>query len=180
MLIGKKTIIRPLERLDMSLVAVWRNDPDIRPQFFSPHLIAFSGQDGWYDSYLLRNDSLIYIISERDNDERIGMIGLDHIDHRNQSAEYGRLLIADTAKRGAGYAHDATMTLLNYAFKDLNLHRIYLRVYADNVKAIGLYERCGFEREGVEREAIFMAGRFRDLVIMSILRNENPNTVVIE
>ena len=100
------------------------------------------------------------------------MIGLDHIDHRNQRAEYGRMLIAEPQQRRHGYARDATGTLLHYAFTNLNLNRVYLRVYADNAEALGLYERCGFEREGVEREAVYMGGRFRDLVLMSILRRE--------
>jgi diamine N-acetyltransferase len=172
MLIGERTILRPLERSDMPLVAAWRNDPSVRAQFFNPYLIALSGQDKWYDNYLIRNDSLLYIIYELDNNERIGLVGLDHIDHRNQSAEYGRMLIADTEKRGHGYAHDATLTLINYAFMDLNMNRLYLRLYADNARALKLYERCGFVREGVEREAIFMDGRFRDLILMSILRND--------
>ncbi len=172
MLVGERTILRPLERQDLPVVAAWRNDPEVRPHFFTPYLIAVSGQDKWYDSYLSQGDSLIFLIFMRDSNDRLGMIGLDHIDHRNQSAEYGRLLIADPKMRGQGYALDATLTLLRHAFRDLNLNRIYLRVYADNDAAIGLYERCGFVREGLEREAVFMDGRFRDLVHMSILRSE--------
>jgi diamine N-acetyltransferase len=132
-----------------------------------------SHQDQWYDEYLSRTDSLIFIIYLPDTNQQIGMVGLDHIDHRNQSAEYGRMLIDQPQNRGKGYAVDATITMLSYAFEDLNLNRIYLRVYADNVNAIALYERCRFVREGIEREAVFMGGRYRDLFLMSILRSEH-------
>jgi diamine N-acetyltransferase len=176
MLVGEKVILRPLERSDLSLVAAWRNDPEVRKHFFSPYLIAQSGQESWYEDYLRRRDSLIYIVSDREKDARVGMVGLDHIDPRNQSAEYGRMLIADPASRGKGYARDATMTLIHYAFHDLNLHRIYLRVFADNAEALKLYERCGFEREGTERDAVYMGGCFRDVVLMSVLRRERLST----
>ena len=172
MLIGERTVLRLLERPDLPIIAAWRNDPEVRPHFFTPYLIAVSGQDKWYDSHLSCGDSVIFIIQPRDTQQCIGMIGLDHIDHRNQSAEYGRMLIADPNLRGRGYARDATLTLLQYAFTDLNLNRIYLRAYADNGDALSLYECCGFVREGIEREALFMGGRFRDLVLMSVLRRE--------
>lgn len=172
MLIGERTTLRPLERPDLPVIAGWRNDPEVRPHFFTPYLIALSGQDKWYDGYLSCGNSVIFIIQPRDTQQCIGMIGLDHIDHRNQSAEYGRMLIADPKLRGRGYARDATLTLLRHAFMDLNLNRIYLRAYADNDGALGLYERCGFVREGIERAALFMGGHFCDLVLMSILRSE--------
>jgi len=172
MLPGKKTTLRLLERADLPIVAEWRNDPEMRPHFFTPYLITMSAQDRWYDTYLNRGDSIVFIIQLGDTRQSIGMAGLDHIDHRNQTAEYGRMLIADRRLRGHGYAHDATLTLLHYAFTDLNLNRIYLRTYADNANALAFYERCGFLREGTEREALYMGGAFRDLALMSVLRKE--------
>jgi diamine N-acetyltransferase len=171
-LVGKKIYLRPLERQDLDTLAKWRNIPSIRSCFFSPHLIVLSCQDEWYDKYTNRGDTSIFVICQRDTNQEIGVVGIDNIDHRNQSAEYGRMLIAESQYRGQGLADDATNALLKYAFEDLNLNRIYLRVYTDNDKAIALYERCKFIREGIEREAIYMGGRRRDLLLMSILRSE--------
>ena len=172
MLIGQRVILRSLERADLSTVATWRNDPMIHPFFFDPYPISLSDQDRWYDNYLGQRKSLIFVITLKEAQRCLGLIGLDQIDHRNQCAEYGRLLIANPADRGKGYAADATDTLLNYGFLELNLNRIFLRVFADNTKALGLYEHCGFQREGLERQALFSGGRFRDLVLMSMLRSE--------
>ncbi len=172
MLVSEKVLLLPLERGDLQMVAGWRNDPAVRPFFFSPLPISLSGQDRWYDAYLSRGDSLIFIVVPQRQEKRVGMVGLDRIDHRNQSAEYGRMLIADPADRRKGYARDATLTLLHYAFAYLNLNRIYLRVFAENASAVHLYESCGFKREGIERESIFSNSHFHDILLMAMLRGE--------
>lgn len=172
MLAGEKVLLLPLERSDLPMVAMWRNNPAIHHFFFNPLPIALSDQDRWYNAYLSRGDSLIFIIIPQGQEKRVGMVGLDRIDHRNQLAEYGRMLIADTADRGNGYGRNATLTLLHYAFADLNLNRIYLRVFGGNMSAIHFYERCGFRHEGIEREAVFADGRFQDIILMAMLRNE--------
>ena len=142
MLFGQSTILRSLARQDLPMIAGWRNHPDARSCLFSPYPIVMSYQDHWYDEYLKQGNSIIFVISPGTTSQPVGMVGLDHIDHRNQSAEYGRMLIGEAQCRGKGYAKDATKTLLTYAFKDLNLNRIYLRVYEEHVKAISLYECC--------------------------------------
>ncbi len=172
MLVGDRVILRPLEREDLPRLAAWRNDPEARQHFFTPYPIAASGQDKWYDAYLARRDGLVFIVQDKGEGRSLGSIGLDHIDHLNQSAEYGRALIADAADRRRGYAYDASIVLLRYAFEELNLNRIYLEVFADNEPAVRLYERCHFRREGLKRQAVFAGGCFRDVLLMSILRPE--------
>lgn len=51
----------------------------------------------------------------------------------------------------------------------MNLHRVWLRVYSNNVRAIASYEKCGFKREGVLRETRWINGRYYDTVMMGIL-----------
>ena len=62
--------------------------------------------------------------------------------------------------------------LLNFAFKDLNLHRVYLHVFATNSAAIRAYEKAGFVYEGKLRSAAHIDGAYVDVVIMSVLREE--------
>jgi RimJ/RimL family protein N-acetyltransferase len=54
----------------------------------------------------------------------------------------------------------------------MNLHRVFLRVHADNARGIRCYEKVGFQREGTLRESVFRAGAYRDMVLMSILASE--------
>ena len=64
------------------------------------------------------------------------------------------------------------MVLLRFAFQELNLHRVSLRVYEDNVRGIRAYQKCGFAQEGQSREAVYRKGRYYDELLMSVLRHE--------
>lgn len=58
------------------------------------------------------------------------------------------------------------------AFEELNLHRVDLRVLEYNKRAIKCYEKCGFIKEGVEREGALIEGKYETDVFMSILDRE--------
>ena len=62
--------------------------------------------------------------------------------------------------------------MLNYCFFRLNLNKVYLKVITENPNAIKLYEKNGFVKEGILREEHFDEGRFKDVLVMSILRKE--------
>ncbi len=81
-------------------------------------------------------------------------------------------MIGDKNNRGKGIGNFATSEILHHAFNNVNLNRIELNVLADNFKAIKLYDRIGFKREGVRRKSTFKRGQFLDMIMMSILRSE--------
>jgi len=101
----------------------------------------------------------------------IGNVGLHRIDWRNRNAELG-IAIGERSYWNQGYGTDAIRTLLSLAFREMNLHRVFLRVDADNARGIRCYEKAGFRREGVLREAVFKEGAYHDQYIMSILQSE--------
>lgn len=74
--------------------------------------------------------------------------------------------------RGRGIGTETVQLLLRHAFETLGLHRVDLRVLAYNSRAIGCYERCGFVREGVERESARVGEEWHDDVMMSVLDYE--------
>jgi RimJ/RimL family protein N-acetyltransferase len=62
--------------------------------------------------------------------------------------------------------------MLKVAFEQMNLHRVFLRVHADNARGIRCYGKVGFQHEGTMRESVFKEGRYCDMHLMSILRSE--------
>ncbi|MGG3806012.1 GNAT family N-acetyltransferase [Metabacillus fastidiosus] len=80
--------------------------------------------------------------------------------------------IFDPSVWGKGLGTEITQLVLHYAFEELNLHRVDLRVLEYNKRAIKCYEKCGFVKEGVEREGALIEGKYETDVFMSILDRE--------
>ncbi|MBN9138677.1 GNAT family N-acetyltransferase [Phyllobacterium sp. NPDC097923] len=108
------------------------------------------------------------IVAEIDQ-QIVGHAGLHRSDGRRaHTAHLGLGVHDDFTGRGIGKA--LLLALIDAADNWLNIRRLELTVHADNAKAIGLYEKCGFEREGVHRDYAFKNGRFVDALAMARLR----------
>ena len=101
----------------------------------------------------------------------VGFTYLRRLDLLNRSAEYG-VFLGPKNIRGQGVGKEITNLMLDYAFHELNLHRVWLLVFAFNKRAVRCYTQCGFKEEGVLRESIFSGGRYHDTLCMSILSKE--------
>ena len=84
----------------------------------------------------------------------VGLIGLLQIDPVNRKAEY-YITIGETGYKQKGIATKATKAILEYAFTELKLHKVYLTVDAQNEQAIRLYEKIGFKKEGYFVDDLF-------------------------
>jgi len=99
-----------------------------------------------------------------------GGIGLNVIDKVNRSTEIGYWLTK--AATGRGVATRAVRRLVEFAFDELGMNRIVIRVAEGNLKSMAIPERLGFRLEGAQREAEWLHGRFVDLIVYSMLKNE--------
>ena len=70
---------------------------------------------------------------------------------------------------GTGAAMQATQELLCYAFKELGLHKVYLNVLEDNIRARKFYEKCRFVQEGISKDAIMASDGYQSLVWYGII-----------
>lgn len=170
MIEGKKTRLRAIERTDIPTFVRWFNDPEVRYylQMYMP--LSMAEEEKWFERQLEDRDNKVFAIETAEG-IHIGNCGLDCIDWRNGNAELG-IVIGEKDYWGKGYGSDAITTLLRFAFHEMGLHRIYLRVDDDNERGIRCYERCGFWREGILREAVLREGRYHDHLVMGILRDE--------
>ena len=105
-----------------------------------------------------------------ENDSWVGTISLKNIDLKVGQAEYA--IITATCVHGKGYAYQATMELLNYAFNELKLNRVYLNVVDQNERANKFYNKCGFSLEGTFRNSILVKGQVYNLNWYSLLRED--------
>lgn len=101
----------------------------------------------------------------------VGLAGLMLFSNprKRHMASLGIYVHTDYQNQGAGTA--LVKALLELADNWLMLVRVELDVYADNARAIHLYEKLGFEQEGVLRKAAIRNGKYADLLMMSRLRH---------
>jgi RimJ/RimL family protein N-acetyltransferase len=164
--------LRELEREDVQIINSWRSSKELIDYLGAPFRYINKEVDyQWFDNYILNRDTKIRcsIINERD--EIIGLVSLTNIDRINQSAIF-HIMIGDSNNREKGAGYYATNEMLKHAFFDMNLVRVELTVLESNKRAIGVYEKVGFKKEGVKRKAVYKNGSFENMVIMAILKED--------
>lgn len=117
------------------------------------------------------SSSVLLLIALRENDQVIGDVQIGGIDRNNRNA-YIRIAIDSSTFQGKGFGSEALLLMLDYGFGILNLHRIELNVFAFNERAIHTYEKLGFQREGVQRQALYYNHEYHDSILMAMLADE--------
>jgi len=114
--------------------------------------------------------SKVFTIKD-DSDIIIGFITLNNIHQIRQSAYIGVVGI-DPKYQGSRSGVEALKTLIDYAFNNLNLHRVYGHTYSNNPKMAILYKRYGWRNEGVEKEYIKLNNEWIDKENWAVLDYE--------
>lgn len=89
--------------------------------------------------------------------EVAGFIGLLGIDKKNKKAEY--YICVDNTLSGKGIGSISTKMILDYAFNELELNKVYLFTEIDNEKAQHLFEKMKFHKEGLLKNDIIFNNR---------------------
>jgi diamine N-acetyltransferase len=172
---GEKVRLRAIERTDLPRYVEWFADAAVSENLSNQMPMSLVQEERWYEEVLKQPaaEQPLAVDAKRGRGkwEHIGGAGYHLIDKRNRLAECG-LFIGPRKYRNRGYGRDTLLTLLRYGFQTLNLNRVQLRVMEYNRRAIHLYEKIGFVREGTMREAHFYQGRYWEIHLYSILRRE--------
>ncbi len=143
----------------------WINNPEIAKPFGLDRHITDVQHMAWFMSLQEDETQNIWAI-EQDSFGHIGNIGLKNIDRQHRSGEYWIYLSPEA--QGHGFATAATELVLEQAFDALGLQKVYLHVNPDNHAALQVYERCGFESEGLLRQEYESAEGRYDMLRMGI------------
>lgn len=100
----------------------------------------------------------------------VGAVSLHDVDWTNRCASIGYWL--DESHNGLGIMTRTVKALCDYAFRDLHLHRLQIRVVPENHRSRRIAERLGFTFEGVLRAVQFIRGRYVDHALYALLRDE--------
>jgi UDP-4-amino-4,6-dideoxy-N-acetyl-beta-L-altrosamine N-acetyltransferase len=165
--------LRELEKKDLETINKWRNDPELISMLGAPfRFINLEVDEKWFAGYMNnRGNTVRCAIVEETNDDILGLVSLVSIDHLNQSAEF-HIMIGNKENQGKGMGTFAVNAMLQHAFYNMNLQRVELTVLEDNTRARHLYEKCGFVQEGVKRKAKYKNGKFINMLLYSVLKED--------
>lgn len=168
---SKQLEIRSLERDDLQFVHQLNNNPEIMSYWFEEPYEAFVELQSLYDKHIHDQSERRFVVEK--DDVKVGIVELVEIDYIHRNTEFQ--IIIDPAFQGKGYAKIATKLALDYAFRVLNMHKVYLIVDTTNKGAIHVYEKAGFVREAELIEEFFVEGTYHDALRMYMLQHDYLN-----
>jgi RimJ/RimL family protein N-acetyltransferase len=162
-------LLRPVVDADSDLLFGWINDHDL-VVFNAPFReVSRPEHDAWFSRIQSRNDVAFFMIEDTESGKAIGSCQLLNIHSVHRSAEL-QIRIGSTTSQDRGSGSEAVRQLIAYGFSKLELDRIALHVFATNQRAIRVYEKNGFVREGLLRQAACIDGQWLDVVCMARVR----------
>lgn len=161
--------LKPIDRSDTENILKWRNSEEVKKNFIYRKDLTEEEHNNWLETKVKTH--LVYQFIITADSKKIGSVYLQHIDKKNMKAEFG-IFIGETLSQGKGYGKTATELLLKFAFEELKLNKVYLRVLAENERAIRCYEKSGFITEGCFRQDEIIDAKPYDIVFMGILKSE--------
>ena len=172
-----RAVLRPFRSGDVAERRALGQDPEIiqmfggRPDFDEPVPMSESEAREWYAHVTDDPNPLLWAVEHEGR--FVGTTGLHSLREDDRKAQFAIGLL-DRRCWGMGLGAEVTRAVVRHGFEEVGLHRIGLKVFAHNERAIRCYRRCGFVEEGREREAAYVGGAWRDDVIMGILAGEVP------
>lgn len=170
---GRHVRLTPLSSNDLPVIGRWYHDVEFL-RLLDARPAMPQGEESlarWLEDLQKAPDVFHFGIRLLADEALIGYIVLDDLLWAHRSA-WLTIAVGDPGRRGKGFGREALDLTLAFAFRELNLHRVQLTVFAYNQAAIHLYERAGFRLEGTFREALERDGRRHDMHLYGILRRE--------
>ena len=173
--------LRAAEKADIPMFIRWISDPEVTEHLLLRLPMSLAEEEIWFENMIARPAAEhVYVIEARIPPSEagaeaqwlpIGNTSFISILEIDRCAEIG-IMLGEKSWWNKGYGTETMRTMLRHGFETLNLHRIWLQVYANNQRGMRAYEKAGFRREGIYREGHYQAGKYHDIILMSILRQE--------
>lgn len=163
--------LRPLEFDDIDTLYAWDSDNELEMYAGWGRKRSRAAYRQRYERRITEPEDDLYMFGIAVDNRLVGYVQLAMIDTGNRHAATGIVLGAKEVW-GRGIAHTALRILMDYAFTVQGLERIYAEVYTFNTRSKRLFERLGFQQEGILRQHEFHNGSLQDMYVFGMLKPE--------
>jgi RimJ/RimL family protein N-acetyltransferase len=172
MIKGKKVGLRAIEKEDLSYLRDWRNVPSFRKHFREVRELSLTDQEAWFESLQrTKHINYMFIVVDLQTNKPIGAAGLLYINWTIRSGDFSFYIGEDEMYIGNdGKAKEAAQLLIDYGFKNLNLHKIWMELYEFDSEKINFFmNEFKFKQDGLLRDNCFEDGKYWNSLIISLL-----------
>lgn len=161
--------LRPITLEDGALIVKWRNTPSVREHCLNQNLITVESNEAFFYRYVETGLYQQYIVERIDEDfgvssYPIATVYLKDIDRTNRRCELC-IFTSDDQEWNTDSQAIAVKLLLEKAFDDLNMHKVYSYAFYKFMNEAGLLKRVGFATESIlKEEAVNANGDYEDIV----------------
>ena len=175
MITGKNVVLRLVEEKDLDAIVALSNDANEIGEFWSMRMMSTVDirkkyAEGWF----LNETQGSFLVTDRKDGRLLGMLVYFKGSHYGDGYEIGGRIFR-RADRGGGSMTEAVRIFCAYLFEKENIQRLQATAAVDNTASRRTLEKAGFQHEGVLRRYYFVRGRYHDLDIFSMLREEAPD-----
>lgn len=172
-IVGERVVLRPIVAGDAE--HMWADLHDEEAMRLTGTHDRFTREqiERWCATRADQEDRLDLAVELGETGEWCGEVVINEWDPDNRSCSFRIALSAHARNRGIGT--EATRLICDHVFDEITdppVNRLSLAVFDVNPRAIAVYERVGFRREGVEREALRWDGEYHDSILMAMLRRD--------
>jgi RimJ/RimL family protein N-acetyltransferase len=169
----KRLILEPLTEKHLSDEYVsWLNDKEVCK--YNRHATFPNTKNktlAYINSLKDNPSSVVFAIIEKESSLHVGNIALQNIDFINSNADIS-IILGEKSAWGKSYATECYKAIIDYAFKILNLHRLYIGTHEKNIAMQRVAQKLGMRHEGTKKEAIFKDNRYYDVFLYGLLKDE--------
>lgn len=181
MLTGKHVGLRAVEPTDLAQLMDWRNKPELRQFFREYRELNSENQKKWFEQTVLGDRSvLMFSIIELKTGRLLGACGLCYINWVYRNADFSVYIGADGIYLDDVLAIDTAHVLIDYAFNQINLHRVWAEVYDFDKKKNTFFKSLGFQLDGVFRETYWLGGKWHNSNYWSLLSTDTKARDICE
>ena len=170
MITTERLVLRLFQTSDAETVATLCNNYNIyKSTMYLPFPYSIDDALSWiefhYDN-LIEDFSYEFAVTDKETGELYGAIGLSNKKDFNQ----GELAYwIGEPYWGKGYATEAAQAIVQFAFEEKKLHKVFARYFSSNPASGKVMEKIGMKQEGILKDHVIKDGKYKDIVYYGII-----------